>query len=132
VPVQYFFRGCIVIVDAANRYVETRFADGCSIGSTPNDDPHTFDVAVDLGYGDDTWTMSRDHELAHTWLAHVEGLDWSATMWRLAHPHLVGSLGDVEVSEEETRVLDFQRLIDKTVTRPWDRGEIAVVDELPW
>lgn len=130
--VQYFFRGCTVIVDGAQRYVETRFPDGCSAGSTPNDDEHTLEVAEEMGYGTDTWAMSRDHELAHTWLAHVAGLEFSPTMWRIAHPDLEDSIGDVEVSEEEARVLEFQRTMPKDRVRPWDDGTIRTSDDLPW
>lgn len=65
--VQYFFRGCTVIVDETQRYIESRFPDGGAAGSTPHADPQTLDVATEMGYAD-TWTMSRDHELAHTWL----------------------------------------------------------------
>jgi hypothetical protein len=130
--VQYRYPRCTVIVDAAARYVETRFDDGRTVGSTPNDDEHTLRIAADLGYGTDTWAMSRDHEMCHTWLAHVAGLPWSPTFWRLAHPEAVGSIGDTEVAEEETRVLDFQRQLDKAAPRPWDDGSIPVDDTLPW
>jgi hypothetical protein len=132
VPVQYFFRGCTVIIDEERHYVETRFPDGGAAGSTPNDDPHTLDVAAEMGYGTDTWTMSRDHELTHTWLAHVDGLDYSPTMWRIAHPDMEGSIGDVEVSEEEAIVLEFQRQMPKDRPRPWDDGSIRTSDDVPW
>ena len=77
--------------------------------------------------------MSRNHELAHAWVAHIDSLDHSPTMWRLAHPEMQGSIGDVEVSQEETRVLEFQRQLDKASARPWDLApDIVVVESLPW
>jgi hypothetical protein len=130
--VQYLYPHCTVIIDDEAKYVETRFADGATVGSTPNHDAHTLRMADDLGYGIDTWTMSKDHEMAHTWLAHVAGLPWSETFWRIAHPTAEGSVGDEQVAEEETRVLDFQRDLDKTRPRPWDEGGVPTLDALPW
>jgi hypothetical protein len=130
--VQYAYPHCTVIIDEAAHYVETRFTDGAIVGSTPNQDDHTLKMAAELGYGTDTWTMSKDHEMAHTWLAHVAGLPWSATFWRISHPTEQGSIGDDEVADEETRVLEFQRHLDKAAPRPWDRSDIPTVDTLPW
>jgi hypothetical protein len=130
--VQYVFPGCAVLVDESGRYVETRFPDGSKVGSTPNDDPHTLDVAADLGYGTDTWSMSRDHEVAHTWLAMLDGQPHSRTMWRLAHPYDDDLPDDAEVAEEEQRVLDFQRTIDKTGPRPWDLADVPAKAPLAW
>jgi hypothetical protein len=131
--VQYVFPACVVIIDEAQRYVETRFPDGSKVGSTPNDDPHTLRVAAELGYGDDTWTMSRDHEVAHSWLAHLAGRDVSRTMWRLAHPDDLDLPDDVEVAEEEARVLALQAEIDKSAPRPWDEADVPEKrPDLPW
>jgi hypothetical protein len=130
--VQYLYPRCTVIFDEAAQYVETRFDDGATVGSTPNDDPHTLRMAADLGYGTDTWTMSRDHEMAHTWLAHQAGLPWSPTFWRIAHPEAEGSIGDDEVAEEEAKVLSFQRALDKQQPRPWDLSDVPTIDALPW
>jgi hypothetical protein len=129
--VHYVFPHCTVTVDDANRYVETRFADGATVGSTPNDDEHTMRVAADLGY-DSSWEMSRDHEIAHTWLAHLDGRAWSATMWRVAHPDAADSIGDDEVAEEESRVLAYQRTLDKGAPRPWDVAEVPAKGPMPW
>jgi hypothetical protein len=131
-PVQYVFPACTVVIDENNHYVETRFADGKKVGSTPNRDAHSLQVAAELGYGDDTWTMSRDHEVAHTWLAHLDGRPWSRTMWRLAHPDDDALPDDAEVAEEETLVLDFQRGLDKSEPRPWDVAEVPQKKPLPW
>ncbi|MCU1362114.1 MAG: hypothetical protein JWN99_3403 [Ilumatobacteraceae bacterium] len=129
---QYLFPRCTVIIDEAARYVETRFEDGSTVGSTPNTDDHTLQLADELGYGADTWTMSKDHEICHTWLAHLDGEPWSATFWRIAHPDLTGAIGDDEVADEEARVLAFQRTLPKDQPRPWDTGSITVDHSLPW
>jgi hypothetical protein len=128
--VQYVFPGCRVLVDERQRYVETRFPDGTKVGSTPNGDGHTMDVAADLGYGDDTWAMSRDHEIAHTWLAYVDGVAYSPTMWRLAHPYDDDLPDDDAVAEEEQRVLDWQKALDKSAPRPW--SVVPTEPDLPW
>lgn len=129
---QYVFPRCRVIVDEGSRYVESLMEDGAKVGATPNLDDWTLKIAAELGYGDDTWAMSRDHELSHTWLAHVEGQPWSPTMWRLAHPESTGSAGDVEVAEEEARVLEFQRALDKDRPRPWETSDDIERLPLPW
>jgi len=130
--VEYVFPGCSVLVDERARYVETRFPDGTKVGSTPNQDPHSLRLATELGYGGDTWTMSRDHELGHSWLALVDGLAWSPTIWRLAHPNGPDLPSDAEVAAEEARVLAFQRTIDKHAARSWDLAPVPRKQPLPW
>jgi len=128
----YRFPHCEVAVDEAQRYVETRFADGAIVGSTPNHDDWTMHIAAQLGYGRDSWTMSKDHEIAHTWMAHVRGDRWSSTMWRLAHPRAADAVGDSEVAEEEAAVLEFQRLLDKSALRPWELAPVPTKSALRW
>jgi hypothetical protein len=130
--VRYRFPNCSVLVDEEARYVETRFDDGAKVGSTPNSDPHTLATARQLGYGEDTWAMSRDHELAHSWLALQDQIPWSRTMWRLAHPHADDLPNDAEVAEEEARVLAFQQTLDKAAPRPWDEADVPVRGPLQW
>ena len=129
---QYVFAGCRVFVDEEARYVEIRMDDGTKVGATPNRDATSLRIAHELGYGDDTWVMSRDHELSHTWLAHLEGRPFSPTMWRLAHPESSDVIGDVEVAEEEARVLEFQRILDKTGPRPWETSDEVERRPLEW
>jgi hypothetical protein len=131
--VQYEYPEFVLIVDEDQRYIETRFPDGTSIGATPNEDDRSLRTAADLGYGSDTWAMSRDHELAHAWLAHLDGMRWSPTMWRLAHPYGDDLPDDAQVAEEEARVLAFQRALDKVAPRPWDAGPVPHRrDGTPW
>ncbi len=129
---QYVFPHCRVLVDEESRYVETCFPDGTKVGATPNSDGTTLLMGIDLGYGDDTWRMSRDHELSHTWLAHRAQRPWSPTIWRLAHPETEAVAGDAEVAEEEAVVLAFQRLLDKAAPRPWDLSSEIAKLPLPW
>ncbi|MDP9440677.1 MAG: hypothetical protein M3P34_00525 [Actinomycetota bacterium] len=129
---QYVFPSCSILVDNHAQYVETRFGDGTKVGSTPNRDDHSLRVAAGLGYGDDTWSMSRDHELAHTWLAHLAGLPWSPTMWRLAHPWDPDLPDDAAVAHEEATVLRFQGTLDKTGLRPWDLADVPAKAPLRW
>jgi hypothetical protein len=130
---QYEFARHVVVVDPAQRYVETRFPDGTTVGATPNRDDHSLRIARDLGYGDDTWAMSLDHELCHSWLAQVADQPWSPTLWRLAHPDDLDVANDVEVAEEEARVLEFQRRLDKDAPRPWDTAPVPRrAPGLPW
>ena len=126
---QYVFPRCRVLVDEEARYVESRMEDGTKVGATANGDERSRRTAAELGYGDDTWAMSRDHELSHTWLAHLEGAPWSPTMWRLAHPQGSDVADDVAVAEEESRVLAFQGTLDKSSPRPWDTS--TEIERLP-
>ena len=129
---QYAFPHCAVLVDDERRYVETRFPDGTKVGSTPNVDEHSLSVSADLGYGLDTWSMSRDHELSHTWLAHMDGKPWSMTMHHLAHPDDADRPSPDRIAEEEARVLDFQRSLDKDQPRPWELSDVPRKLPLPW
>ena len=129
---QFVFPRCRVIVDEEARYVESLMEDGTKVGATANGDEESLRTSRDLGYGDDTWSMSRDHELSHAWLAHVEGEPWSPTMWRLAHPHSSDVAGDAEVAEEEARVLAFQRTLAKDEARPWETSPEIERLPLPW
>jgi Protein of unknown function (DUF1003) len=43
-----------------------------------------------------------------------------------------GYVGDEEVADEETRVLEFQRRLDKARTRGWDDAYVLTLDTLRW
>jgi hypothetical protein len=108
----------VVTVDDAYEWLETRFPDGRAVTASSNPrDPTSVTLADELGYAQDTWLMSRDHELAHTWLAQCEGEPWSRTLWTVAHG---GNLDEDWVRLEERRVLDWQRVLDKGRPRPWE------------
>lgn len=114
---------CTVTIDDTARYLETRFPDGTVLPAAPNYDPASIALAHDLGYVGDTWAMSRDHELTHSWLAALDGLDWSPTLWHVAHrgaPGHVPMSGDA-IRAEEARVLNAQRSLSKMAPRPWEQ-----------
>src|SRR6185312_3200388 len=58
----------------------TTLADGKRVPACPEDTDAYRQRARDLGYGDDTALMSREHEVAHSLLAALLGLDESPTM----------------------------------------------------
>jgi hypothetical protein len=129
----YVFPGCRVLVDEAARYLETRFPDGTKVPAAPNTDPRSLAMADELGYGDDTWAMSRDHEITHTWLAHLDGTEISPVLWRLAHPQgPPPQPTPTEIAEEEARALTFQAKLDKQTPRPWDDADVPMKEPLLW
>lgn len=117
--VSYRLGGCEIVVDEDEQWVQTHLPDGAVVTAAPNDDAESLAMAARLGYVD-TWTMSRDHELMHTWLAAEAGLTHSPTLWRVAHPHDLDNPPDDDVAYEEQVVLDAQGALDKAGTRPWD------------
>lgn len=109
--------------DDAARWLVTRFEDGTELPAAANHDPASVALAHELGYNGDTFAMSRDHELVHSWTAYHEGHEhWrSATLWLIAHHQpITGCLAEL-VRWEESKVLAAQRALDKTTSaRPWD------------
>lgn len=99
------FRGCAVRVFPDSRYCDTTFPDGTSVPATPTNDDWYRTVARDLGYGEDTWRMCREHEILHTWLAERAGLPHSPTLWDVAH----GRPASDAHYNEESAVLALQR-----------------------
>src|SRR5215218_7908658 len=69
----YCFPDCTVTVDEERRILTTAFYDGTGVHAAPGIDDADVQRAHELGYAGDTWAMSRDHELSHTWLAHTRG-----------------------------------------------------------
>lgn len=67
-------------------------------------------LAHSLGYGGDTWAMSRDHELLHSWLAVRRGLPFSPTLWAVSRgdKHLTA---DAIRDWEEGDVLALQKFL---------------------
>lgn len=77
--------------------------------------PDAVRLAEDLGYPD-TWSMSRGHEIAHTWLAVEEGYPFSLTLRQVAHQGEAPVLTWGQVAYEEAKVLAWQR---DSKSRPW-------------
>jgi hypothetical protein len=117
---EYRIGECVVVIDDGARCLVTRFADGSTLFAAPQDDDDYRDTARDLGYGDDTWSMTKDHELAHSWLAStLGGLPRSPTLWSAANPGKPGVLNRREQGEEETRVMAFQRFVRSGLGREY-------------
>lgn len=101
-----FANGVRVLVYPDEQYLETVFADAATVPATPQDNDEYRARAQALGYGDDVWRMCLEHEIAHTELMQMLGLEYSPTLWAVAH-------GDTrktrEMGAEEELVLAFQR-----------------------
>lgn len=95
-------------VNSTLGYTETCYHDGTRVTATPEDsDPYRTN-AVELGYGMDTASLSRDHEILHTFLAEALGYGSSPTLWAVAH-HFEGEVALLwEQEEEEAWTLAFQ------------------------
>lgn len=91
-------------------YTETALANGGKVTAMPQDDDEYRQRARDLGYGEDTFAMSRDHEILHSRLAVMLGLDESPTMRGIVD-HENGGAFYEHWQEEEAAVLAIQRFI---------------------
>jgi hypothetical protein len=60
--------GVMVRVFNDDQYLETVFPDGSRVPAAPHDSDQYRATAVACGYGDDTWRLCREHEIAHTTL----------------------------------------------------------------
>jgi len=100
------FRHCWV--NSTLGYTETCYHDGTRVTATPEDSDQYRANAVELGYGTDTASLSRDHEILHTFLAEALGYGSSPTLWAVAH-NFEGAVALLwEQEEEETWTLAFQ------------------------
>jgi hypothetical protein len=104
------FGRCVVHVFPEARYLETVFADGAKVPACPQAVPSYRATAERLGYGEDVWALCREHEISHTTLLQALGLEYSPTLWAVAHGatrSIPGAPGEMEA--EEDMVLAFQR-----------------------
>lgn len=108
----------ITEVEVWDDCIVTIFSDGATVIAGDN---HNLADAERYGYETDTFQMSVDHEIAHTWIAWVTGCGFSRVLWDQAHnvPH------GVWASWEEEVVLTFQSGLDKTKPRPWERWSVG-------
>ena len=81
---RYQFRNCHLDYYPEMRYCETVFTDGPTIGATPHDTDEYRERAQRLGYGDDTMRMCVYHEIFHTLVSEMVGLQWSPILRALA------------------------------------------------
>lgn len=122
--VQFKFANCYVVVDDELRTVSTHYDDGTVAYGVPHDTDAYRKTAVDLGYGDDVWAMTVDHELMHTALAEIRGEHHSGSLWAQAHKPSGFEFDPTKDMprkgrEEEERLFEFQKLLNKVrqVTR---------------
>lgn len=91
-------------VDFYDIGVDTVLPDGTNVWAEPQGSEGYRHMARDLGYGEDTLEMCREHELGHSVLAALMGMPYSPTMWGLTHPP-----HNPHYKEEEAVVLSLQR-----------------------
>lgn len=112
---QYQIGDNAVYVDNQQRVLRTYFPDGTYLDASPNYDKNSFDRAVAIGYDGDTWWMSREHELVHTFLAVKAGLPYSPTLWTVANKGKPGDAPNDYREAEEGVVMEFQRYMNTGV-----------------
>ena len=103
------FRHCWV--NSTLGYTETCYHDGTRVTATPEDSDAYRANAAALGYGTDTASLSRDHEILHTFLAEALGFGSSPTLWAVAHNFGEQTAPIWEQEEEETWTLAFQSFL---------------------
>ncbi len=102
----YTFKHCWV--HCSENYTETVFHDGTRVPAMAEHTDEYREKAAKYGYVDDIVSMSREHEILHTFLAEYLGYGSSPTLWALAHPHVKGVATLNEQMDEEVHVLAFQ------------------------
>jgi len=65
--------------------MQTVFYDNTVAGACPNDDEESRARAFSLGYGDNIWQMTLEHEIAHILAAKLSGKSHSIILWNVAH-----------------------------------------------
>lgn len=112
---------CVVRIWPA--YLETVFEDGLKVPAAANYDEQSLATAAALGYGTDTWALSRDHELAHSLLMTAIGYQHSLVLRGVALRAAGGRKEDyvtpVQSAWEEGLVIGFQEYVQtgRTSTR---------------
>jgi hypothetical protein len=100
----------------------TVFADGLQVSAAANYDEASKQMADDLGYGGDTWQMSKEHELSHHIVAMLQGHPYSRVLRGVAVRAAGGDketvISAADSAEEEALVLDFQRFYRRGISSP--------------
>lgn len=85
--------------------VKITFPDGTHILSAPQDNDEYRKTALDLGYGNDTWAMCKEHDPFHIFIAVMNGKATSRALYRAS----LGKEPDDKDREEEFLVLSYQK-----------------------
>jgi hypothetical protein len=115
--IRYDFEHCYVIEIPDEHRIETHYPDGSVASGVPQDTAEYRATARALGYGDDVWAMTREHELLHTAIAELRGEQHSGALWAQAHkpdgyqfdPSKMPWRGQAE----EERLFRLQRLLNR-------------------
>lgn len=120
------FPHCHVDIFNETRCLRTVFDDGLTLYAAANDDKQSVDKAYFLGYTD-TWSMTREHEIAHTLFGLSLGLKWSRVLHHAAYQQVSH---EREITHEES-ALEEQIIvaIQKRVNRiPITAKEHAILN----
>jgi hypothetical protein len=100
----------------------SHYQDGSVAYGCPQDTDSYRATARELGYGDDTWALTREHEILHTALAELRGERHSRSLWAQAHKPEGVEFDATKMPEaaqaEEDRLFQLQRLLNKMRSGP--------------
>ncbi len=106
-----FFNKCVVEVWPENGYTQTLFDDGTKVPAFPNETESYLHTMKELGY-EQPKIMTMHHEILHTFLAEAEGLEYSPTLWAVAHKDEYNPEKYNDYLYEEATVLSFQKYLN--------------------
>lgn len=106
---QACFRHGRTLVEIFDGYVHTTLPDGATVHAVPGQTKEDVARAHSLGYGGDTWLMTRDHDRFHAMLAYALGLQESPALRRTAE----GGKSTLVTDLEEAAVLGIQRYVQE-------------------
>jgi hypothetical protein len=99
---------CVWELYARPWHISTVFADSLRVEAAP-DHARDLMIARAYGYGDDTLSLWRHHDLYHTVLLQALGYPYSPTLRNIIEP---GVASDVFRAAEEAFVLDTQYFLN--------------------
>lgn len=114
---RYDFRFCYVLEIPEEHRIETHFDDGTVAHGVPHDTDEYRATARALGYGDNVWQLTVEHEILHTAIAEMRGEHHSGSLWAQAHKPAdfefdTNNMPRVGQAEED-RLFAFQRLLNR-------------------
>jgi hypothetical protein len=85
----------------------THYPDGSKVYAIPKHTEEDTERSKSIGYGNDVGRMSYEHEVLHTIVAKLQGLDYSPTLYGVAHNKVYP-----DFVREECIVLAYQRYLN--------------------